>query len=88
MLTPTPGIEVRDLDKRVSINNFLDLTSELGPLVQDLPQLRCQPGKDLFGGGRSGNDDGLLRQCGGDRVGEVGRAARGCLGDDSQQLDI
>ena len=59
----------------MSINNFLDLTSELGPLVQDLPQLRCQPGKDLFGGGRSGNDDGLLRQCGGDRVGN------GCVGE-------
>jgi len=42
----------------------------------------------LFGGGRSGNYDGLLRQCGSDRVGEVGRAARGGLGDDSQQLAI
>jgi hypothetical protein len=67
----------------VSINNFFDLTSEFGPLVQDVPQRRCQPGKDLSGGGRSGNDD-----CGGDRVGEVGRTARGGLGDDSQQFAI
>ena len=67
----------------MSINNFFDLTSEFGPLVQDVPQRRCQPGKDLSGGGRSGNDD-----CGGDRVGEVGRTARGGLGDDSQQFAI